>query len=111
MILKALGRVLNSAEIQFPPPPLLVPIRTALRGSGVLRRDVDEVEDLEGGFGLAVRLPTCGRMGHRRTGPSTRRGTSANRAVWRPSRPPRGKPSNYESRSGRLGPPALPVIR
>ena len=54
MILKVARLLLNSAEIQFPPPPLSVPIRTALRGSGFLRPDVEEVENLEGGFGLVV---------------------------------------------------------
>jgi len=39
--------------VRFPPPPPTQPGRTTLR-------DLDELEDLDGGFGLVVRLPIRG---------------------------------------------------
>src|SRR5262245_6930833 len=43
--------------VRFPPPPLLRPIRTALRGLN------EQIEDLEGGFSLVVRTAHLGPNG------------------------------------------------
>lgn len=86
--------------------PLLVPIRTALRGSGFLRRDVEEVEDLEGGFGLVVApsdLWPDGPQAHQlQDAAQHRRGARGLAAQQSPERPdPLGDPLDWGAARGR----------